>query len=163
MPSNFTVLVKLSPELAKLGARAEHYFPDDPNTSLIKLRQFGEHLAQELAARIGVTVNQQTDTQADLIRKLDQSGLLTPEIKQLFHSLRRYGNDATHALLNEHKPALENLKVARQLGVWYYRSFSDPDHTAGPFIPPPPTPPACRNRKRWRSRRCWSWKGCLRI
>lgn len=136
MSSNFSILASLSPELAKLGSRAERYFPDDPNTALIKLRQFGELLAQELSARIGIAENNQTDTQLDLIRRLDQSGVLTPEIRQLFHSLRRCGNDATHGLLSEHKPALENLKVARQLGIWFYRTFRDPNYAAGPFTPP---------------------------
>ena len=75
MSSNFSALASLSPELAKLGFRAECYFPDDPNTSLLKLRQFGERLAQELVARLGLAVNDQADTQIDLIRKLDQSGV----------------------------------------------------------------------------------------
>ncbi len=50
--SNFSHLVVLSPELAKLGSRAERYFKEDPNTSLLKSRQFGELLAQETAARL---------------------------------------------------------------------------------------------------------------
>jgi type I restriction enzyme R subunit len=33
---------------------AEKYFPDDPNTCLLKLRQFAELLAQLLAARVGL-------------------------------------------------------------------------------------------------------------
>jgi type I restriction enzyme R subunit len=33
---------------------AERYFPDDPNTSLLKLRQFGEVLAQLVASRVGL-------------------------------------------------------------------------------------------------------------
>ena len=136
MSSNFSILAKLSPELAKLGARAEQYFPGDPKTSLIKLRQFGELLAQELAARFGISLVDQQTTQLDIIRKLDQRGVIGPDISQLFHSLRRCGNEATHCLLSEHKPALENLKVARQLGIWFYRTFRDPQFTAGPFIPP---------------------------
>jgi type I restriction enzyme R subunit len=33
------------PQLVRLGGLAERYFKDDPNTCLIKLRQFGEVLA----------------------------------------------------------------------------------------------------------------------
>ena len=127
--SNFSLLASLSPELAKLGLLAERYFPDDPNTALLKLRQFGERLAQELAARLGLAVNDQTDTQLDLLRKLDQSGVLILEVKQLFHSLRRCGNEAAHGLMSERKTALENLKVARELGIWFYRTFRDPNYT----------------------------------
>ncbi len=136
MSSNFSLLASLSPELAKLGFRAECYFPDDPNTALLKLRQFGERLAQELVARLGLAVNDQADTQLDLIRKLDQSGAINSEVKQLFHSLRRCGNEAAHELHSEHKTALENLKVARQLGIWFYRTFREPNYAPGPFIPP---------------------------
>ncbi|WP_077731546.1 type I restriction-modification system endonuclease [Methylocaldum sp. 14B] len=136
MHSNFSHLADLSRELAKLGQKAEHYFSDDPNTTLLKLRQFGELLAQEVAARFGVYQADQAETQLDLIRKLDQSGALSPEIKQLFHSLRKAGNAASHSLLDDYKTALENLKVARQLGVWFYRTFGDPHYAAGPFVPP---------------------------
>jgi len=33
---------------------AERYFPEDPNTALIKLRQLGERLAQQVASRFGL-------------------------------------------------------------------------------------------------------------
>jgi type I restriction enzyme M protein len=40
-------------QLWRLGALAERYFAEDPNTSLLKLRQLSELLAQSLAARAG--------------------------------------------------------------------------------------------------------------
>ena len=39
---NFGFLAKHDAQLMRLGALAERYFGDDPNTSLIKLRQFAE-------------------------------------------------------------------------------------------------------------------------
>jgi type I restriction enzyme R subunit len=93
-------------------------------------------MAQELAVRMGFAVADQADTQLDLLRKLDQTGSLPPEIKQFFHALRRSGNEAAHGLSGSHKTALENLKVARQLGIWFYRSFCDPSYASGLFIPP---------------------------
>jgi type I restriction enzyme R subunit len=53
--ANFGFLKADSPQLVRLGALAEHYFQDDPNTCLIKLRQFGELLAQTTAASAGLT------------------------------------------------------------------------------------------------------------
>lgn len=50
---NFEFLAAHDPQLARLGAVAERYFRDDPNTSLIKLRQFGEVFAQLAAAKTG--------------------------------------------------------------------------------------------------------------
>jgi type I restriction enzyme R subunit len=52
--ANFSFLKADSPQLVRLGALAEHYFQDDPNTCLIKLRQFGELLAQTTAANAGL-------------------------------------------------------------------------------------------------------------
>ncbi len=53
MDTNFQFLENIEPQLMRLGALAERYFPDDPNTSLMKLRQFGELLAQNIAAQVG--------------------------------------------------------------------------------------------------------------
>ena len=50
-PSNFTFLAAHDQQLVRLATLAERYFKDDPNTCLIKLRQFGELLAQLTARR----------------------------------------------------------------------------------------------------------------
>ncbi|MBC7618144.1 MAG: hypothetical protein H7293_04000, partial [Candidatus Saccharibacteria bacterium] len=52
--SNFDMLLPYEEQLWRLGALAERYFAEDPNTSLLKLRQFSEILAQSLAARTGL-------------------------------------------------------------------------------------------------------------
>ncbi len=43
---NFAFLDHHDAQLGRLASLAERYFPDDPNTCLIKLRQFAELLAQ---------------------------------------------------------------------------------------------------------------------
>ena len=40
---NFAFLAEHDEQLVRLAALAERYFADDPNTSLIKLRQFSEN------------------------------------------------------------------------------------------------------------------------
>ena len=42
MSINFAYLRRYDEQLFRLGTLAERYFPDDPNTALIKLRQLGE-------------------------------------------------------------------------------------------------------------------------
>ena len=49
--SNFDMLRAYESELLRLGALAEKYFADDPNMSLLKLRQVSWLLAQFLSAR----------------------------------------------------------------------------------------------------------------
>jgi hypothetical protein len=52
--SNFAFLAKRNPQLERIGALSERYFSDDPVISLIRVRQFGELLAQLVAARSGL-------------------------------------------------------------------------------------------------------------
>ncbi|MEI7846872.1 MAG: hypothetical protein WCK35_13810 [Chloroflexota bacterium] len=44
--TNFAFLEKYDPTLMRLGLQSECYFPDDPNTSLLKMRQYAEILVQ---------------------------------------------------------------------------------------------------------------------
>ena len=55
---NFQFLTTYDRQFMRLAALAERYFRTDSNTSLIKLRQFGELLAQEIAARVGLFTSQ---------------------------------------------------------------------------------------------------------
>jgi type I restriction enzyme, R subunit len=55
--SNFQFLTAHDTLLVALGAQAERYFAEDPNTCLMKLRQFGERLAQRAAAHFNLPAN----------------------------------------------------------------------------------------------------------
>ncbi|TQG12643.1 DUF4145 domain-containing protein, partial [Pseudomonas aeruginosa] len=114
--SNFSHLVSLSPELAKLGSRAEQYFKEDPNTSLLKSRQFGELLAQETAARFGKYKAETEQTQQQLIQQLGRLGV-PREVTDLFHVVRKLGNRANHEFADDLRLALQALKFAAQLGL----------------------------------------------
>ena len=134
---NFAFLKVHDSQLVLLGAQAEQYFNDDPNTCLIKLRQFGELLAQLVAASSGI-YSEERESQADLLRRLTSRGAVEGEPLQLFHELRMAGNQATHSLKGERRTALSGLKYARLLGIWFHRSYGrKPDFKPGPFIPPP--------------------------
>ncbi|MBP8807499.1 MAG: type I restriction-modification system endonuclease [Kofleriaceae bacterium] len=134
--ANFAFLVVHDPLLDHLGALAERYFADDPSTALFKLRQFGEVLAQRLAATAGLYTTS-AEKQHDLLLRLRDAGLLPPQISDLFHALRKVGNDATHDLRGDHREALHQLRMARQLGLWFHRVFKDKTFEPGPFVPPP--------------------------
>ncbi len=137
--SNFALLKPWEEQLWRLGALAERYFADDPNTSLLKLRQFAELLAQSLAARSGRYTNQ-NESQYELVRRLTDEGIVPSNVKQLFDGVRISGNAANHALQGDHRAALTSLKLCWQLGLWFHRTVKDPNHRSGPFMPPaPPT------------------------
>jgi type I restriction enzyme, R subunit len=135
--TNFNFLGQHDVQLVRLGALAERYFRDDPNTCLIKLRQFGEVLAQLVAAKAGL-YRSPDEPQADLLRRLNLERIAPREVGNLFYQLRVTGNRATHDLSGTHTEALTGLKVTRQLGIWFHRTFGQAaGFKPGPFAPPP--------------------------
>lgn len=133
---NFAFLEIHDTQLVKIGTLAEKYFQDDPVTCLIKLRQFGELLAQLVAANVGLYTNLD-ESQLDLLNRLQSQNLLPGDVRNLFHQLRKSGNDAVHNLQGSHGLALSHLRYARELGIWFHRTFSnDSSFRPGAFIPP---------------------------
>jgi type I restriction enzyme R subunit len=133
---NFVFLKHHEPQLVRLGTLAEHYFSDDPNTCLIKLRQFTELLAQLTAANAGL-YRDDRESQLELLRRLRDRGIVRGEVYEVFNAVRREGNRATHEMVGNHRTALDTLKFARKLGTWFHRAFQDSSFRPGPFIPPP--------------------------
>lgn len=80
--TNFAVLRTHDEQLMRLGLLAEGYFADDPNTSLLKLRQLTELLAQHVATRVGLFTSWE-EPQYELIRRLQDQGILPREVAQL--------------------------------------------------------------------------------
>jgi type I restriction enzyme R subunit len=133
---NFAFLAAHDPFLESLGAAAERYFADDPTAALFKLRLLGEQLAKRCAAMTGVYLGAD-DKQADVLRRLQDRRAITREIADLFHSLRKTGNAAAHEGLGSRSEALQQLKIARQLAIWFHRSYRNaPAFNPGPFVPP---------------------------
>src|SRR5215510_8424118 len=139
LTSNFAHLQEHDEQLLRLGMLAERYFPDDPNTTLLKLRQLAELLAQIVATKVGLYQSSE-ESQYDLLRRLQDQGILPREIAQLFDEVRRAGNAASHAIAGDHRTALATLKITWQLGLWFHRTFKNPSFKSGPFIPPQSPP-----------------------
>src|ERR1700693_1758538 len=93
--ANFSFLAVHDAQLVRLGALAERYFKEDPATCLIKLRQYGETLAQLVAAKAGLFRDTQ-EPQTDLLRRLKFERVIPLEVGDLFHHIRTLGNRATH-------------------------------------------------------------------
>jgi type I restriction enzyme, R subunit len=107
-----------------------------PATCLIKLRQYGETLAQLVAAKAGLFRDTQ-EPQADLLRRLKFDRVITPQVGEFFHYLRTLGNKATHENDGTHAEALTALKFARELGIWFHRTFGgEKSFRPSAFVPP---------------------------
>jgi type I restriction enzyme R subunit len=136
MPGGNFYFLESEPRLARLGALAERYFRDDPPAALIKLRQFAELMAKDVAARHGELPDARV-TFDEALRRLRLSGALPREVAELFYHLKRVGNAAAHEDTGTSSGALEALKIARQIGTWFHRSYGgQPGFKPGPFIPP---------------------------
>lgn len=136
-PSNFGFLAAYTPLLADLGSTAERLYPFDPASCVLKLRLLAESLTKEVAFRIGLRLQQ--PTQAELLRAVDQRLGLDPQVRQMFHLLRIRGNEAAHQADHRigYREGLEALKVAREVALWFHRSFgTEPDFKPGPFVLP---------------------------
>lgn len=134
--SNFGFLKQHDPLLADLGATAERIFAHDPASAVLKLRLLAEALTEEIAARLGIA---QQSTQADRLRAVDARMGLDPQVAQMFHLLRRTGNQAAHDPAHRigYREGLDALRVARELAVWFHRSFGgDVDFNPGKFVLP---------------------------
>src|SRR3990172_9582344 len=95
--TNFAFLFEYDEQLVRLGMLAEKYFAEDPNTCLLKIRQYAELLAQQIASRVG-EYGIPGESQYDLLRRLLDRGILTRETAQIFGEIRRAGNAANHAV-----------------------------------------------------------------
>lgn len=125
--ANFDFLGKHDAQLVRLAALAERYFKDDPNTCLIKLRQFGEVLAQLTAAKAGLFSSPE-EQQTEPLRRLKFDRVLPDQAADIFHQIRIVGNRATHGQGGIHAEALTTLKLAR---TW---SLVLPDVQRSPFF-----------------------------
>jgi type I restriction enzyme R subunit len=80
-----------------------------------------------------------------LLGRLRDRGIIDLQVASLFRTLREAGNEAVHAGSPDrparaytHGDALKLLRIARELAVWFHRSFGkDKSYKAGPFLPPP--------------------------
>lgn len=135
---NFSFLDAHSPQLAKLGRLAERYFSDDPPTTLVKLRQFAEITAKEVAARHALFTNSGASFD-DVLRALRARSIIEREIADFFYHLKRAGNAAAHDDWGTAGDALTGLKIARAIGGWFYQTYANaPSFRLGPFVPPAP-------------------------
>ena len=121
--SNFEFLKHHDDLLFRLAETAERCFASDPNTSLIKMRQLGEALAQNIAARVGVDYGKHVK-QIDLLNDLEYTLKLADNVKDAFHTIRKLGNVANHEYLSSsHRDALKCMQVGCALSGWYHVTF----------------------------------------
>lgn len=135
--SNFSFLANDEPLLQQIGMSAEAAFFTDSNATLVKLRQLAEHLTRNAAARLGV-VSDEDGNFFRLIASLKTRIDVDEKVIRLLHHLRKSGNEAVHEYKHDQVAAGKALRSAREVCIWYYRTFCSPQpgFKPGPFMPP---------------------------
>lgn len=134
---NFSFLASHSDLLLRLATLAERYVFDDPNTALIKIRQLAEAMAKGVASKIGIECGRDVSF-LDVERDLRDYGLLDQSLHQIMRTVRQTGNEAVHEIAGSRREALHQLKLVRQLAIWFHKTVTgNPGFKAGPFTPPP--------------------------
>lgn len=83
MTTNFSFLEQHAPLLSQLALSAERAFVAEPNTTLVKLRQLGEAIAQDIASRLGIDFEDRS-TQLYLLRKIQLEVDINREVIDTF-------------------------------------------------------------------------------
>ena len=139
---NFEILRPLRPELADLGAFAEHYAHPDPVSATIKLRSFAELLTREIYRLLKFPQPVPNDF-VNLLTTQEFKSAIPPIVVDQLHAIRKAGNIAAHANQGDTPTAIRLILQAAQVGAWFAVQFHKvPTAQIRPFRPIPAIIPA---------------------
>jgi len=119
---NFEPLRAGYPELANMGGYAEHYAHTDPESALVKLRNFAERLVDRLYLTLQLERVPQS-TFVDLLHNASFKAIAQPLVLDKLHLLRRLGNRGAHGEDVEAADAVRCVQEAWQLARWLHVTF----------------------------------------
>ncbi len=122
--------------LVEFGARAELVVFADPNSALVKARQFVETLAREMVRFLALKPQ---DSLQLRVKALSTAGALPADRFEDFDRVRVLGNRAVHEGFADRGAALECLRRCFELGAWYHRTVYA-EAVRRTFVPPEPPP-----------------------
>ncbi len=132
---NFRFLGKHDPHLLKLAAGSEAYYFTEPDLALTRVRQLSEAIVASVSRYTPQDANNRLSFLSQINQFLDQ-GILSRELGDALHTIRRMANNAVHTGHAEQGKALHGIKLIRGVAIWFHR-LSKPDFKAGAFVPPP--------------------------
>lgn len=119
---NFEPLRAVYPELANMGGYAEHYAHSDPESALVKLRNFAERLVDRVYDELKLQRVPQSNL-VDLLHNACFREVAQPLVLDKLHLLRRLGNRGAHGEDVEAADAVRCVQEAWQLARWLHVSF----------------------------------------
>lgn len=135
MKSNFDFLDKEFPVLAQFGKKAESYLYTDSNSCLMKLGMIGETIVNLMFTydRIAVPID---NTAVNRITVLFREGLLTQDLVDILHALRKVRNKAVHENYASVEEGKVLIQMAHSLCEWFMQTYGDWEYRNKPFTMP---------------------------
>lgn len=135
MRSNFAFLETDFPVLAQLGRNAEAYLYSDANSCLMKLGMIGETIVN-LMFTYDRIVPPKENSAVERINVLSREGLLTQDLVEILHALRKARNRAVHENYESVSDGKTLLQMAYGLCEWFMQTYGDWNYQNQEFIMP---------------------------
>ena len=137
MSSNFSFLEQEFPVLANFGRLAEEYCYSDSNSCLMKLGMIGETIVNLMFTydRIALPAD---NTAVKRIDTLYREGLLTQDLVDILHALRKVRNKAVHENYASVADGKALLPMAHSLCEWFMQTYGDWNYQHHEFVMPAP-------------------------
>ncbi|MCI8646020.1 MAG: type I restriction-modification system endonuclease [Firmicutes bacterium] len=147
MSSNFAFLNETFPVLANFGELAEKYLYSDSNSCLMKLGMIGETIVNLIFTYDSIPLPKD-NTAAARIDALMREGMITCDLADLFHVLRKIRNKAVHENYSSVKDGRAMIQMAYSLCEWFMQTYGDWQYQNRPFVMPSENPePASADRE----------------
>lgn len=135
MKSNFEFLKDQFPVLANFGELAEKYLYSDSNSCLMKLGMIGETIVNLIFTydRIPLPYD---NTAVKRIDTLFREGMLTRDLVDILHALRKIRNRAVHENYSSVEDGKTLIQMAFGLTEWFMQTYGDWNYKNKKFIMP---------------------------
>ena len=137
MKSNFSFLQDAFPVLANFGGLAEQYCYSDSNSCLMKLGMIGETVVNLIFSydRLPLPYDNTAVTRIDTLLR---EGLITRDLSDILHALRKVRNKAVHENYSSVDEGKTLLQMAYSLCEWFMQTYGDWNYQNQPFVMPLP-------------------------
>lgn len=135
MKSNFAFLKSHFPVLANFGILAEKYCYSDSNSCIIKLGMIGETIVNLILTYDKIKIPPDCNA-VTKIKILSLQGLLTPDLSDILHALRKARNKAAHTNYENIKEGQTLLEMAYSLCEWFMQTYGDWEYKHCKFVMP---------------------------
>lgn len=135
MASNFEFLETTFPVLANFGKLAEQYCYSDSNSCLMKLGMIGETIVNLMFTYDRIPLPHD-NTAVARINVLQNEGLLSSDLTDILHALRKVRNKAVHQNYSSVSDSKVFLQMTYSLCEWFMQTYGDWNYQHRDFVMP---------------------------